>query len=219
MCAWKIWPSATCRTLCHLTVLSKYSCDFLLNLLFCSAPSTEWKGDALNTEVTLVGKGNISYESSEYPWKKQAHFKFRFPHQDCDPEAHLCAWACRLCVGRMNFPLVVWHPGLNKSVFTWHFPFKCLQRSDYWLTAGGGVGGRRDAAEHLTPRCCCGCQQWHWSSWIPECCFFMSCPFQHALKWRKPCSRATSCFHSCCWESEVLLSPRSWTARPWLVDD
>lgn len=63
MCAWKIWPSATCGTWCHLSVLSKYSCDFLmclLFLLFSSAPSTEWRWDALKTEVRLVGKGNIS---------------------------------------------------------------------------------------------------------------------------------------------------------------
>lgn len=63
MCAWKIWPSTTFGTWCHLSVLFKYSCDFLmclLFLLFSSAPSTEWRWDALKTEVILVGKGNIS---------------------------------------------------------------------------------------------------------------------------------------------------------------
>lgn len=48
-------------------LLFKYSRDFLMNLLFLlfsSAPSTEWRGDALKPEVSLVGKGSISYLSS-----------------------------------------------------------------------------------------------------------------------------------------------------------
>lgn len=92
--------------------------------------------------------------------KNQRCFELRLLHQVCDPEAYLPAWARRLCVGRMNFPPILLHLGLSKSVFTWHFPFQCLQFSDYWLTTGAGVGGRRDAAEHLTPQHCHSCQWW-----------------------------------------------------------
>lgn len=139
---------------------------------FSSAPFTEWRGDALKTGAALVGRGNNSCQSSWYLWKKSEMLWVQAPSSGLwSCEAYLPAWARRLCVGRMNFPPILLHLSLSKSVFTWHFPFQCLQFSDYWLTTGAGVGGRRDAAEHLTPQHCHGCQRWHWSSHIPERCF------------------------------------------------
>lgn len=90
MHAWKICYFGTW---CHLSVLSKYSCDFLMCLLFLLF-STEWRWGALKTEVRLVGKGNISEQWISLEKAAQKSWGSLIKTQ---AEDHLPAWACRHC--------------------------------------------------------------------------------------------------------------------------